>query len=176
MNIEPTGRRETRSFGKAVVFDRRLPVGIDDAWAAFADPDRLQRWIGVWEGDPRSGTVVFRMTAESADAPEESVQIQECTPAKRLRLRIGVLERPDQADQPEQHWDYEIDFAESGGATTVTFAASANGIYPVSDTAPGWEYYLDRLAADYGGTDVARIDFSRDYYPAMCEHYRALFA
>lgn len=172
MNIEPTGRRETRSFGEAVVFDRRLPVGIDDAWAAFADPDRLQRWIGVWEGDPRSGTVVFRMTAEGADAPEESVQIQECTPAKRLRLRIGTLERPDQADQPEQHWDYEIDFAESGGATTVTFAASANGIYPVSDTAPGWEYYLDRLVDAETGVDPAGRDFERDYYPAMAEHYR----
>jgi hypothetical protein len=37
---------------------------------------------------------------------------------------------------------------------------------------PGWEYYLDRLVAAETGGDVAAIDFDRDYYPAMQEHYR----
>jgi uncharacterized protein YndB with AHSA1/START domain len=170
MSIEPTGRRETRGFGEAVVFDRRLPAGIDDVWAAFADPERLQRWIGVWEGDPESGTVVFRMTAEGDDVPEETVRIQECTAPTRLRLRIGTLEDPD------RYWDYEIDLAEDGGSTILTFATTVAGVHPVSDTAPGWEYYLDRLVAAHSGEDVAAIDFSRDYYPAMSEHYRSLFA
>jgi hypothetical protein len=38
---------------------------------------------------------------------------------------------------------------------------------------PGWEYYLDRLVAAETGGDPAAVDFERDYYPAMEEHYRA---
>ena len=38
---------------------------------------------------------------------------------------------------------------------------------------PGWEYYLDRLVAAETGGDPATVDFDRDYYPAMAEHYRA---
>ena len=41
---------------------------------------------------------------------------------------------------------------------------------------PGWEFYLDRLVAAETGGDVAAIDFERDYYPAMVEHYRAELA
>jgi uncharacterized protein YndB with AHSA1/START domain len=170
MAIEPTGRRETRGFGEAVVFDRSFPTGADDIWALFTDPELLQRWIGTWAGDPASGSVVFRMTAEGADAPEETVWIDECDAPRTLRIRIGALESPD------QHWAYEIGLVETDGATTLTFATSARGVYPVSDTAPGWEYYLDRLVAAQSGSDPSGIDFARDYYPAMSEHYRAMFA
>ncbi len=50
--------------------------------------------------------------------------------------------------------------------------------YPIPDQAmaesvgPGWEYYLDRLAAVLSGGDLSAIDFAVDYYPAMADHYR----
>ena len=168
MSIEPTGRRETRGSGEAVVFDRRFSTTIDEVWASVTESDRLQRWVGVWEGDPASGGVVFRMTAEGDDVPPEAVTIHECAAPRTLRMRIGG--RDDEADAGE----LELTLSEAGGTTTLTFAQSAASDHPVADVAPGWEYYLDRLVADLDGGDPASVDFA-DYYPAMCEHYRAMF-
>ena len=167
MSIDPTGRRETRDFGEAVVFDRRFRAPIEDVWASITDSDRLERWVGVWEGDPASGGVVFRMTAEGDDVAPEAVTIYECAPPRLLRMRIGG----NDGDSGQ----FELTLVESNGVTTLTFAQSAQSDHPIADVAPGWEYYLDRLVADHGGADVASVDFD-DYYPSMCEHYRAMFA
>ena len=168
MSIEPTGRRETRGFGEAVVFDRRFRAGIDEVWASITDSDRLERWIGVWEGDPGSGGVVFRMTAEGDDVPPEAVTIHECSAPRVLRMQMGGRDGGADAGQ------FELTLTEAGGTTTLTFAQSALSDHPIADVAPGWEYYLDRLVADHGGGDPSSVDFA-DYYPAMCEHYRAMF-
>jgi len=170
MAVEPTGRRETRDFGEAVVFDRVFATGIAEVWASITETGRLENWIGVWEGDPASGSVVFRMTAEGDDAPPETVTIRECRPPHALRFRIAP------GTSPAQGWEFEITLAEHDGATTLTFAQSVAGEIPISDVAPGWEYYLDRLVADRAGGDLHAIDFARDYHPAMSEHYRAMFA
>jgi uncharacterized protein YndB with AHSA1/START domain len=168
MSAEPTGRRETRGFGEAVVFDRRFSAGIDDVWASITRSDRLERWVGVWEGDPASGRVVFRMTAEGDDVAPEAVTIHECAPPRTLRMQIGGRNGGADAGQ------FELALDESGGVTTLTFAQSAVSDHPIADVAPGWEYYLDRLVADHEGADASTVDFD-DYYPSMREHYRAMF-
>lgn len=43
----------------------------------------------------------------------------------------------------------------------------------IENVGPGWEYYLDRLAAALGGTDPDHVDWE-DYYPAMQPYYLAL--
>ena len=67
----PLGRREHRDGAEHLVFTRTFAAPVDDVWAACTDPRRMERWIGTWTGDPASGEVVFRMTAEGEDVPEE---------------------------------------------------------------------------------------------------------
>ena len=169
MNRTPTGRREHRSLGEAIVLERTFTAPIDAVWAALTEPGRLERWIGTWAGDPTSGHVLFQMTAEGPNAPEKTVHIEECTPPHRLRARIPAVEEPD------QEWHWELLLSHEGGTTRLTFVQSVAGDVPVSDVGPGWEYYLDRLVAALSGQDVAAIDFERDYHPAMSDHYRDLF-
>ncbi|WP_445996902.1 SRPBCC domain-containing protein [Okibacterium fritillariae] len=187
MAAEPTGRREAREFGEAVVFDRRFEAGIDEVWASITESAELQQWVGEWTGDPGSGSVQFRMTAEGDDVPAETVYLDECSAPSRLRARIYMGGGPDgdengsgesepDASGPGDEWHWEITLAQTAGVTTLTFAQSVDGSIPVSDVAPGWEYYLDRLAAYLAGEDVSAINFERDYHPAQCEFYTSLFA
>lgn len=59
-----TGTRHTRDGTDHLVLIRTFRAPIDSVWAAVTDPERLNRWIGTWDGDPASGRVNFRMTFE----------------------------------------------------------------------------------------------------------------
>lgn len=170
----PTGRRETRDFGDAVVLERRFHAPVADVWASVTESERLERWVGTWTGDPADGEVVFRMTAEGDEAPAEPLTIVECRPPHLLRAQVLVAGDP--ADDTQQLWHWELALDETDGVTTLTFAQSTAGAVPVSDVGPGWEYYLDRLVVHRDGGDVDTVDWSRDYYPAMKEHYAQLFS
>ncbi len=167
MTPRPTGRLENRDFGEAVVLDRTFRAPVADVWAAVTDPERMQRWIGTWTGDPTMGEVVFRMTAEGEDAGDEPVTIHECTPPHRLRVTT-------RAADAAQGWELELRLVEVDGVTTLTFAQSTAGEVPMDSVGPGWEYYLDRLVTDLEGGDVSTVSWDRDYFPAMQEHYRGL--
>ena len=163
MSRQPTGRIETVDGVRRLLIEREFRAPIEDVWAAVTEPERLVRWIGTISGDPATGHVLFAMTAEGEDAPEEDMEIRECTPPRRLAVT---------SQAGEEHWLLELDLVEHDGVTTLTFTQP--GIDPaIADSVgPGWEYYLDRLVAAETGGDVAAIDFDRDYYPAMAEHYR----
>jgi hypothetical protein len=124
----------------------------------------MERWIGTWHGDPASGHVLFRMTAEGEEATDEEVEIRECAPPPRLAVtsRVG-----------DDSWMLELDLVEDAGVTTLTFRQPHVGAEEAESVGPGWEYYLDRLVAAETGADVGAIDFERDYYPAMRQHYRS---
>ena len=68
MTDGPTGFREERDGTTYLVFHREFRAPITAVWASVTEPERLQRWIGTWSGDPESGSVEFRMIAESEDA------------------------------------------------------------------------------------------------------------
>ena len=68
-----------------------------------------------------------------------------------------------------------LELTEVDGTTTLTFSQSVPDAEMATGVGPGWEYYLDRLVAAETGGDVAGIDFG-DYYPALSDYYRALFA
>jgi len=159
----PTGRIDHDGDRHTLVITRTFPAPIEDVWAAVTEPERLERWIGTYTGDPASGEVQFAMTAEAEDAPADEMRIRECDPPHRLWLssRVG-----------EEFWDLELDLEESGGVTTVTFRQPGIDLAQAESVGPGWEYYLDRWLATVTGGDVAAVDFDRDYYPAMAEHYR----
>jgi hypothetical protein len=71
----------------------------------------------------------------------------------------------------EQRWYLDVDLSEADGVTTLTFSQPDADQVDAPSVGAGWEYYLDRLVAAETGGDPASVDFERDYYPAMAEHY-----
>lgn len=163
-----TGRRELRDGVVYLVLERTFRAAVDDVWAAVTEPGRLERWIGTWSGDPASGSVDFRMTAESADAPAEEHRILECEPPRRL---VTESSSPGEDDTV---WRLELDLSERDGVTTLVFAQRMEDVVPAESVGPGWDYYLDRLLVAHGGGDVAGVDWD-GYYPALSAAYAAAF-
>jgi uncharacterized protein YndB with AHSA1/START domain len=162
MNVGPTGRTSRDAEGTTLTLTREFRAPIEDVWAAVTESDRTARWIGTWRGDPQSGSVVFAMTVEEG-SPEQEMEIRECVPPRLLRLT---------AHAGDQMWQLDLSLEEHDGVTTLTFVQPGIDPAATESIGPGWEYYLDRLVAAETGGDVAAIDFDRDYYPAMVEHYR----
>ncbi len=181
MTTTPTlGRRERRDGSEHLVFTRTFSAPVADVWAACTEPERMQRWIGTWRGDPASGQVVFRMTAEGEDVPEEVYLVEVCEPPRRfvVRSRDAASFSPD-GSGPRVTWQHTLELDEQDGVTTLTFTQLVPdgpvGSDMVASVGPGWDYYLDRLVAAHAGEDLDRIDFD-DYYPALKDHYRTELA
>jgi len=169
----PTGWRETRDGATYVAYTRTFRAPIEDVWKAVTEPERLERWIGTWTGDPADGEVEFRMTAEGEDVPAETHQIEVCEPPRRLVTSSRT--RADDTAHADVVWHLEIDLTEDSGVTTLTFAQAMSDPDVAENVGPGWHYYLDRLVAAETGEDVGALDFD-DYYPALAEHYRSAFS
>ena len=175
---QPLGRRETRHDAEHVVFTRTFAAPLTDVWAACTEPERMQRWIGTWTGDPASGEVAFRMTAEGADVPEEVYLVEACEPPRRfvVRSRDAAAFSPD-GSGPKLAWQHTLELDESDGVTTLTFTQVVPdgpvGADLVAGVGPGWDYYLDRLVTAFGGADPGGITF--EPYLERSEHYRGLF-
>lgn len=107
------------------------------------------------------------MTAEGEDVAPEAVTIHECHPPRRLELS-WVSSTDDTGS-----WHLELDLAEAGGVTTLTFAQRLDDAAMATDVGPGWEYYLDRLVAAQAGENVAAVAWAD--YEGMAGHYEALF-
>ncbi|WP_238421712.1 SRPBCC family protein [Gordonia sp. 'Campus'] len=168
-DMTATGRREVRAGVPYVVLERTFAAPIDAVWAAITEPSRLERWIGTWTGDPTSGSVDFRMTAEGDDVESERFSILECTPPQRLAVTSTTP-----GDQGDEVWLLELDLSEVDGATTLVFAQGMSRPESAENVGPGWEYYLDRLVAAESGRDVATVDWDA-YYPALSEPYAVMF-
>lgn len=153
-----TGRLD----GHTVTFTREFRTSAAQVWEAVTDPERMQRWIGTWTGDPATGEVDWRMTAEGDQVPVERVRIIECV--EPTRLEVEFLTDGD--------WRIAIVLRETGGMTTLEFAQTFRTGEPVAMVGPGWEYYLDRLRAHLIGADVTSVEWS-DYEP-MSESYSEL--
>lgn len=159
MSKSPTGRVVPIAGGRALVLERTFNAPIDDVWASITESERLDRWIGRWEGEPGPGrTVSFLMTAEEATEPED-VRIIDCEAPRLLRIVF---------DQGSTAWHVELSLEESDGVTTLRFTQGVGDGVDVSDVGPGWEYYLDRLVAARADAPLPEFD---DYYPAQAEHY-----
>jgi uncharacterized protein YndB with AHSA1/START domain len=165
MTAHPTGRSARVDGEPAVVYERSFRAPVEDVWAAVTESDRLARWIGTWTGDPASGSVQFQMNAEGDDVAESRYEITHCEPPHRLGVRSvgssGV-------------WVLTLDLRQDGPTTILSLTQLVDDPKLVESTGPGWEYYLDRLVAAETGADANAIDFERDYYPAMREHYLAI--
>ena len=119
MTDTPTGRRAECNGTVFVEFERTFAAPIDDMWAAVTESERLERWIGQGTGDPASGEITFRMTAEGPDVPEETIYIDQCEKPTLLTMRSA---RPD---DPALLWKWRLELHEEAGVTTLTFAQEA---------------------------------------------------
>jgi len=146
-----------------LVLTRRFAAPAADVWLDLTDSDRLERWIGRWEGDPASGSIVFFMTAEGEDVPGEAYTILECDPPRRF------------AGDTASGWRLWFELAESGGETTLTFGQRLSPTDDIGSIGPGWEYYLDRLVAAQAGVDPGSIEWDH-YYPVLQGEYERLVA
>lgn len=165
MSRQPTGRLLRNRLGEIdLLLDRTFRAPIKDVWASLTESPRLERWIGRWEGDAGPGrTVAFTMTAEGSTTPED-VLIQECDEPRRLVVNFNP---------GDEAWRISLALTESDGVTTLTFAMALSESQDPSDIGPGWEYYLDRLVADYAGEPMAEWDV---YYPAQKDFYAVAVA
>jgi len=159
----PTGTVGDGPGGREIRLTRRFRARPEDVWAALTESDRLERWIGRWEGDPSTGTVTFFMTAEGDDVEAEPMTIVECEPPHRFAAETAV---------GGQQWHVRWELAAEGDITTLTFAQLAADD-EIETAGPGWEYYLDRLVTVLDGGDVRSVQFA-DYFPAMRGYYADL--
>ena len=158
------GRLVVEDDGSSTVrIVRLIPAPRERVWAALTEPERLEPWIGTYTGDPASGRVSFRMTAEGEDVAASDWEISACEPRSLLALATAV---------GEQRWRLELRLDDQHGATLLCLRQPGIDPTAAGDVGPGWEYYLDRLAASVTGGDVAAVDFERDYYPARSERDR----
>jgi uncharacterized protein YndB with AHSA1/START domain len=124
-------------------FRRSWPDPVEDVWSALTEPERMARWIGVYEGERRpGGTGRLRLTFEQGESDGLPTRIVECDPPRRL-----VVEWVGPAD-----WRIEIDLLPAEGRTELVFRQWFAPDADVPDVAGGWHWYLDKLDAELTGT------------------------
>ena len=174
----PLGHRATRDGSEHLVFTRLFSAPASDVWAACTEPHRMERWIGTWTGDPTSGEIALRMTAEGDDVPEEVYLVEVCEPPRRFVLRSrDAAPFSEDGSGPRVTWQHTPELAEADGVTTLVFTQVVPdgpvGAEMASSVGPGWDYYLDRLVFAVTGGDPGEIAF--DPYLERSGHYRGLF-
>lgn len=163
MSATPTGNRTAHG---ALELRRVFTESPGRIWRYLADSEYLALWFGSWHGDPKSGAVEVVLLAEE-EAPTERVEILQCDPRTRqLQVRTGT---------GDSAWQLELKVEASGQGSCLVFQMPGLDPQQAGSIGPGWEFYLDRLAAAVDGTDVGSVVFEPDYYPALSEYYGQLF-
>jgi uncharacterized protein YndB with AHSA1/START domain len=157
MSPTPTGRL----FGNDLVLTRTFRAPVADVWASLTDPERTARWFGPWQGDAAPGRTIKVQMVHEEGKPWMDMTIDACDPPHRLALS---------AVNEHGNWYLDMVLAESAGVTELRFTQQLTDTEGVGEVGPGWEYYLDALAASRDGRPTPNFD---DYYPAMKNHFEA---
>lgn len=155
----PLGQVLRDDDGLRLQFIRTYDVPVEDVWAALTEPGRVARWFGTWTGDPATGSIEVRMTAEE-ETSAQTVQILECQPPRRLAMNLP---------SPDGAWHLTLSLRDVNGLTTLEFTQRLTEPYDAGSIGPGWHFYLDRLAAVVAGGTVP--DSWDDYYPSLQDAY-----
>ena len=125
-------------------FRRSWPDPIEDVWSALTEPDRLARWIWIYEGERRvGGTGTFSMTQEEGEHAGEPTTIVECDPPRRLVI--------EWVQQETENWSVALDLWTEEGRTVLSFVQMFPAGADVVDMAMGWHWYLDKFDAEVSG-------------------------
>ncbi len=150
-NTDPTARRgvvtRQEDGRQRLEFRRSWPDPVEDVWGALTEPDRLIRWIGVYDGSRGpGGTGTFTMTHEEGEHAGEPMTIVECDPPRRLVVEWTQQETGD--------WRVELDLWSEDGRTQLSFVQVFPAGTDVTDFAMGWHWYLDKFGAEVVGETV----------------------
>ncbi|AKK03895.1 SRPBCC family protein [Corynebacterium epidermidicanis] len=154
MSPNPTA---TLIDGRTWRYARTFELTAGELWPYVAHSDKTALWFGPFEGDPQTGEVAVTMVAEEP-GPPMVVKIVECVPEQRILLDTGM-------------WELELQVADG----EVALLHAVDNAEEAASIGPGWEFYLDRLAAAVRGDDVASIDFEKDYFPAMSQYFSSAY-
>jgi uncharacterized protein YndB with AHSA1/START domain len=157
---QPSGRLVRTGDGTELVVSRTFRAAIADVWASVTESDRTARWFGAWKGDAAPGRMIKVQMGFEEQAPWLDKRIDVCEPPRRL-----VLSNEDGSMR------IELRLAYADGLTELQLVHHLDPGDEVGDYGPGWEYYLDMLAAARDDTATPSFD---DYYPAMKPYYEAL--
>lgn len=162
MSATPTGRLVKTARGRDLVLTRSFRAPIDDVWASITESERTARWFGPWTGETGPGKTIQVTTAFEEGAEPSDVVIEACEPPRKLVLSLA---------SPEGSWLIEVELTERDGTTELAFTHHLDEAADAGSVGPGWEYYLDKLAAARVGAPQPEWD---DYYPAQKDYYERL--
>ncbi|MGN9839797.1 SRPBCC family protein [Nonomuraea sp. H19] len=164
MSPRPTGRLFGTSTGSDLVLVRTFRAPIEDVWASVTESHRTARWYGPWEGEAGPGRTIKVQMLYEEEQPWYELHIDACEPPRRLA--VSALDEFGA-------WRLELLLSETDGTTELRFVQHLDSVDGLGEVGPGWDYYLDMLAAAFDGSP--QPDFA-DYYPAMQHYYRDLSA
>ncbi len=160
MTNPPTGRLVPTAGGDRLIVSRTFRAPIEDVWASVTEPERTARWFGRWEGDAAPGRMIKVQMGFEDEAPWLDKRIDACDPPRRLAL-----------SDAEGGQRIELLLSYADGLTELQLVHHLEPDDEIGAYGPGWEYYLDMLAA--ARDDLPTPDFD-DYFPAMKAYYDAL--
>lgn len=155
MSPKPTGR----VVGDDLIITRTFFAPIDDVWASVTKPESTALWFGRWQGEAAPGRVVRLQLGFENDQPWTDVLIERCDAPRHLVITM----KDEHGD-----WRLALTLTEKDGGTELRFVQRLSDPSLAADIGPGWEYYLDMLAAVREGKPRPSFD---DYYPAQKAHY-----
>src|SRR5690606_7781524 len=140
----PAGRLLGTDTGVDLVLTRAFRACVEDVWASLTESERTARWFGPWKGEPGPGRTIEVQMAYEDEQPWMPMTVDACEPPRRLAVSTV---------DDEGAWFLEVVLVATAGGTELRFTqhlAHADR-KSVSHTGPGWEYYLDMLAAAHEG-------------------------
>ncbi|WP_104053642.1 MULTISPECIES: SRPBCC domain-containing protein [unclassified Arthrobacter] len=162
MEPQPTGRiTRTGPESYDLTFSRLFSEPPDAVWSSFTDSAQTASWFGRWQGTPARGSWLDLQMLYEDGLPWSRLQVSECTAPELLRLLV---------EDEYGSWDLEIRFQGRSGGTRLDFIHHLDDPLAAEGVGPGWEYYLDRLAAVRGGATVPEFG---DYYPGQGPYFLA---
>ncbi|SDF59243.1 Uncharacterized conserved protein YndB, AHSA1/START domain [Dyadobacter soli] len=157
MKVKPTGRVQ----GNEIVIERMFDASIEDVWKSVTESEQTAKWFGGWRGEPGPGKTIELQLVHEKGEPWVNILIVECKAPERL-----VVEMKDDHGL----WRIETTLTRLSGKTKLGFVQPLTDPGLAGDVGPGWEYYLDMLAAVREGRSLPSFE---DYYPALKPHYMA---
>ena len=164
MTHPPTGRLSTTPDGTDLTLTRTFRALAEDVWASLTEPERTARWYGTWTGEATPGATIKVQMGYEEGTPWTDMRIEACEPGRRLSLSSVD-------DNGAWHLELLLSWSAETGTTELRFVHHLPSPDGVGEIGPGWEYYLDMLAASRSGAATPTFD---DYYPAMKPYYDAL--
>ncbi|MDR7276100.1 SRPBCC family protein [Catenuloplanes atrovinosus] len=163
MTNPPSGRLSATPDGTDLILTRTFRAPVEDVWASITEPERTARWYGTWTGEAAPGATIKVQLGYEQGAPWTDMRIEACEPYRRLGLS---------AVDEHGSWHLELFLStRDDGVTELRFVHHLPSPDGVGEMGPGWEYYLDMLAASRSGDPLPAFD---DYYPSMKPYYEAL--